>query len=186
MCDEYQEIISANKEGLSDLNCWDKSRSAKTVGIISAQSIKSFYASTGDRDCANAILQNSRQKLCFRFKLSQLFSKGLSKAEIARRLNIKIPIKLKSQSDDVCTFYQNRGQPSIPDYRQVYQYVREPLRNEEADQLCQACKTPQEKLIIWTLLDTGLRVSELCGLTPQQILWPTKITADYWKGWPAW
>ena len=66
MCDEYQEIVSANKEGLSDLNFWDKSRSSKTLGIISAQSIKSFYAAIGDRDCADAILQNFRQKLCFR------------------------------------------------------------------------------------------------------------------------
>ena len=38
-----------------------------------------------------------------------------------------------------------------------YQYVRKPLRAEE-------------KLIIWTLLDTGLRVSELCNLTSQNIL----------------
>lgn len=30
-----------------------------------------------------------------------------------------------------------------------YQFVREPLRAEEADQLSQACETMQEKLIIW-------------------------------------
>lgn len=66
----------------------------------------------------------------------------------------------------------------------VYQYVREPLRNEEADQLCQACQTPQEKLIVWTLLDTGLRVSELCSLTPQQILWQQKSLRITGKGGP--
>lgn len=66
MCDEYQEIINANRDGLSDLNFWDKSRSSKTVGIISAQSISSFYAAIGDRDIANALLQNFRQKICFR------------------------------------------------------------------------------------------------------------------------
>lgn len=66
MCDEYQEIISASKEGLSDLNFWDKSRSSKTIGIISAQSVSSFYAALGDRDLAHAILQNFRQKICFR------------------------------------------------------------------------------------------------------------------------
>lgn len=38
----------------------------------------------------------------------------------------------------------------------TYQFVREPLTVEEADDLCQACETFQEKLIIWTLLDTGL------------------------------
>lgn len=64
MCDEYQEIVSASKEGLSDLNFLDKSRSSKTIGIISTQSIKSFYAAIGDS--AGAILQNFRQKLCFR------------------------------------------------------------------------------------------------------------------------
>jgi integrase/recombinase XerD len=66
----------------------------------------------------------------------------------------------------------------------TYQYVREPLRNEEADQLCQACETFQEKLIIWTLLDTGLRVSELCDLTPQQILWQQKSLRITGKGGP--
>lgn len=66
MCDEYQELISASKDGLSDLNFWDKSRSSKTIGIISAQSVSSFYAALGDHDLAHAILQNFRQKLCFR------------------------------------------------------------------------------------------------------------------------
>lgn len=66
MCDEYQDIISGSKDGLSDLNFWDKSRSSKTIGIISSQSISSFYAAIGDHDIANAILQNFRQKICFR------------------------------------------------------------------------------------------------------------------------
>ena len=66
MCDEFQEIVSANREGLSDLNFWDKSRSSKTIGIISSQSIASFYASLGNHDLANALLQNFRQKLCLR------------------------------------------------------------------------------------------------------------------------
>lgn len=29
----------------------------------------------------------------------------------------------------------------------AYQYVREPLLAEEADKLCQACKTVEEKLM---------------------------------------
>lgn len=66
LCDEYQEIVSANKDGLSDLNFWDKSRSSKTIGIISAQSVSSFYAAIGDRDLTHALLQNFRQKICFR------------------------------------------------------------------------------------------------------------------------
>jgi integrase/recombinase XerD len=56
----------------------------------------------------------------------------------------------------------------------VYQFVREPLRAQEADALCHACESPEEKLIIWTLLDTGLRVSELCSLTQNHILWQQK------------
>ncbi|WP_298135188.1 type IV secretion system DNA-binding domain-containing protein [Acidiferrobacter sp.] len=66
LCDEYQEIVSANKDGLSDLNFWDKARAFGTIGIISAQSIASFYAAVGDRDLADTVLQNFRQKLCLR------------------------------------------------------------------------------------------------------------------------
>lgn len=64
----------------------------------------------------------------------------------------------------------------------TYQYVREPLRAEEADSLSNACRSTEEKLIIWTLLDTGLRVSELCSLTPQNILWQQKAILITGKG----
>ena len=66
----------------------------------------------------------------------------------------------------------------------AYQFVREPLRTEEADNICQACETVQEKLSIWTLLDTGLRVSELCDLTPQNIMWQQKALRINGKGGP--
>jgi integrase/recombinase XerD len=66
----------------------------------------------------------------------------------------------------------------------AYQYVREPLRAEEADRLCHACQTTEEKLVLWTLLDTGLRVSELYGLTPQQLLWQQKALRLSGKGGP--
>jgi len=66
----------------------------------------------------------------------------------------------------------------------AYQFVREPLRAEEADRLAHACATVEEKLIIWTLLDTGLRVSELCSLTPQHILWQQKSIRISGKGGP--
>jgi integrase/recombinase XerD len=49
----------------------------------------------------------------------------------------------------------------------------------EATRLAQACQTVQEKRVIWTLLDTGLRVSELAHLTPTQIDWQGhRLTID--------
>jgi integrase len=45
----------------------------------------------------------------------------------------------------------------------AYQYAREPLTPAEADRLANACETPTERLIARTLLDTGLRISELCN-----------------------
>jgi integrase/recombinase XerD len=66
----------------------------------------------------------------------------------------------------------------------AYQFVREPLCSEEADQLCHACQTTDEKLIVWTLLDTGLRVSELCSLTPSNVLWQQKSLRVSGKGGP--
>jgi integrase/recombinase XerD len=45
-----------------------------------------------------------------------------------------------------------------------YQYLREPLTAEEADRLANAGENSTEQLIVWALLDIGLRVSELCDL----------------------
>jgi type IV secretory pathway TraG/TraD family ATPase VirD4 len=66
VCDEYQEIISVAKSALSDLSFWDKSRSAKCVGVISAQGVESFRAAIGDQSLTDALLQNFRQIICFR------------------------------------------------------------------------------------------------------------------------
>src|SRR3954451_12892964 len=65
-----------------------------------------------------------------------------------------------------------------------YQYVREPLAAEEADRLANACETPTEQLIVWTLLDTGLRVGELCALTSKEILWRQRQLRVKGKGGP--
>jgi len=52
-----------------------------------------------------------------------------------------------------------------------YQYVREPPPpRRRTGRLAAACEAPIEKLVFWTLLDTGLRVSELCTLTLKDIL----------------
>ena len=66
----------------------------------------------------------------------------------------------------------------------AYQYVREPLTQEDADRLADACQTTQEKLIIWPLLDCGLRISELCGLTPKYIQWQQRCLRIKDKGGP--
>jgi len=66
----------------------------------------------------------------------------------------------------------------------AYQYVREPLMAEEADQIANACKTPQDKLIVWPLLDCGLRVAELCSLTTDNIQWQQRSFRIKGKGGP--
>ncbi len=66
----------------------------------------------------------------------------------------------------------------------TYQYVREPLTQEEATRLANACTTGQERLAIWTLLDTGLRASEFASLTRAQIDWQARRIMIYGKGGP--
>ena len=50
-------------------------------------------------------------------------------------------------------------------------FVREPLNGEEYNRLVNACETFREKLVIWSLLDMGLRVSEFCDLRRNDIQW---------------
>jgi integrase/recombinase XerD len=65
-----------------------------------------------------------------------------------------------------------------------YQYVREPLTAAESDRLSHACQSPTERLVVWTLLDTGLRVDELCGLTSKHVLWQRRQLRIKGKGRP--
>lgn len=65
-----------------------------------------------------------------------------------------------------------------------YQFKKEPLRAEEADRLANACTTPDERLVLWVLLDTGLRVSELCSLTGESIQWQQRAIRVKGKGGP--
>ena len=88
MCDEFQEIVSANRDGLSDINFWDKSRSSKCIGIISAQAVSSFYAAIGQRDLADALIQNFRQKICFKTEDShtiEMLNHLLGRVEVERQ-----------------------------------------------------------------------------------------------------
>ena len=65
-----------------------------------------------------------------------------------------------------------------------YQYKREPLSNEEMDKLANAAESFEEKLVIFVLLDTGLRVAELAGLTKDKIHWQERRLIIYGKGGP--
>lgn len=65
-----------------------------------------------------------------------------------------------------------------------YQYKREPLTAEEANRLAGACQTHEERLIIWTLVDTGLRVSEFCRLSSSNVDWQAHRITVYGKGGP--
>src|SRR4029450_3715375 len=65
-----------------------------------------------------------------------------------------------------------------------YQYKREPLTPDEANRLSNACQTHEEKLVVWTLLDTGLRVSELGGLRKDHLDWQNHRLMIYGKGGP--
>ena len=64
----------------------------------------------------------------------------------------------------------------------AYTFVREPLNSEECDRLVNACRTFREKLVIWTLLDTGMRVSEFCNLKRTQIQWQENRIVVWGKG----
>ncbi|MBS1584417.1 MAG: tyrosine-type recombinase/integrase [Bacteroidetes bacterium] len=62
------------------------------------------------------------------------------------------------------------------------QYKREPLTQEEANRLANVCQTHEEKLVVWTLLDTGLRVAEFANLQKDNIDWQAKRLMIYGKG----
>lgn len=61
---------------------------------------------------------------------------------------------------------------------------REPLTPDEATRLANACRTHEEKLVVWTLLDTGLRVSELANLRKDTLDGQNHRLMVYGKGGP--
>ena len=65
-----------------------------------------------------------------------------------------------------------------------YQYKREPLSDDEVNRLTNACDTFREKFVVWTLLDTGLRLSEFANLTKDNIQWQKRRLVIYGKGGP--
>jgi len=65
-----------------------------------------------------------------------------------------------------------------------YQYKREPLNDDEVDRITNACDTFREKFVVWTLLDTGLRLSEFADLKKDNIQWQERRLVIYGKGGP--
>jgi integrase/recombinase XerD len=65
-----------------------------------------------------------------------------------------------------------------------YQFVREPLNGEEYDRIVNACRSFAEKLVVWVLLDTGLRVTEFCTLRRDEIHWQENCLVVWGKGGP--
>jgi len=64
----------------------------------------------------------------------------------------------------------------------TYQYKREPLSIEEADRLFTVADTSKKNCAFYGLLETGLRVSELVGLSKQQIQWQQRAIRIKRKG----
>src|SRR2546425_12428074 len=65
-----------------------------------------------------------------------------------------------------------------------YQYKREPLTADQATRLANGCTSSEERLVVWTLLDTGLRLRELASLTRQSIDWQGQRVRVHGKGGP--
>lgn len=66
----------------------------------------------------------------------------------------------------------------------AYQYKRESLNRDEVSRLERTCQTPRERMLIWTLLDTGLRISEFTSLSRDNIDWQGGKLIIFGKGGP--
>jgi len=65
-----------------------------------------------------------------------------------------------------------------------YQYKKEPLNGGEVNRITSACDTFQEKFVVWTLLDTGLRLSEFADLKKDNIQSQERRVVIYGKDGP--
>lgn len=87
-------------------------------------------------------------------------------------------LQLAVQGDTTVIFISNCDIQT----RMGYVFVREPLSSEECDRLVNACRSFREKLLVWVLVDTGLRVSEFCRLRKEQVHWQENCLAVSGKG----
>jgi len=60
-----------------------------------------------------------------------------------------------------------------------YQYKREPLNDDEVNRLTNACDNFREKFVVWTLLNTGLTLSEFVEPKKDNIQWQERGIAIY-------
>jgi integrase/recombinase XerD len=63
-----------------------------------------------------------------------------------------------------------------------FDYKREPLEEDEILALRKACSNFEEGLIVNVLLETGMRVSEFCKLTEEEISWQRGCITTIGKG----
>ncbi|MBI5393256.1 tyrosine-type recombinase/integrase [Candidatus Woesearchaeota archaeon] len=61
-------------------------------------------------------------------------------------------------------------------------YKREPLEDDEIEMMKKSCSSFEESLIVNTLLETGMRVSELANLKRDQISWQRDCITTIGKG----
>lgn len=66
----------------------------------------------------------------------------------------------------------------------AYQYKRESLNRDEVSRLERVCETARERMLVWTLLDTGLRISEFTSLSRENIDWQGGKLIIFGKGGP--
>lgn len=60
-------------------------------------------------------------------------------------------------------------------------HKREPLTQDEMNTLANFCISARERMVVWTLLDSGMRVEELCNLTSKDIDWQRHSIIVYGK-----
>lgn len=64
----------------------------------------------------------------------------------------------------------------------MLEYKREPLEEDEILALRKGCRSFDEELVVNVLLETGMRVSELVGLTEDKICWQRDCITTFGKG----
>lgn len=96
VCDEYQSII----DSITDTDFWDKSRSSGCMAVVSMQGVASLNHAVKDRQAADAILQNFRQRLVFR-------TEDDATMQMVQRLLGQVDVLITSTSDGSSTSISN-------------------------------------------------------------------------------